>query len=153
MNNILAYILGALLLMVLYQWYNGQTLRNNSGKASEFFQKISGSAKEMVEDLFDDESTDEGEAATSAPVVHSTAPTGAIRIPMEDTHQAAYPAGILPGKVGTFHPTQDCDRFICNGCGTTPCNCMTDDRGRNYPALIDAIRRSKTNEYPFYNLN
>lgn len=71
-----------------------------------------------------------------------------------------YPSGILPGKVGTFHPTRDCDRFLCQGCYTcTPLSgaCsgqpMTDDRGRNYPELIDYIRASRTNEYPFYKLN
>ena len=86
-----------------------------------------------------------------------TGPAGVVNVPMADVHSAGYPSGILPGKVGTFHPTNDCDRFICNGC--TSCAvynsgcCMTDDRGRNYPALIDKIRVSRTNEYPFYKLN
>jgi len=173
MNNILAYILGALLLMALYHWHNGQTLRNIPGEitedASDLLKKVSGkakkltgSAKNLVGGIFDDESTDSeaGEEA-AAPAAHAApqAPHGAVNIPMGDAHRAGYPSGVLPGKVGTFHPTKDCDRFICNGClscGGAPASCgcaMTDDRGRNYPALIDSIRTSRTNEYPFYKLN
>lgn len=141
MNYILAVILAGLVLVALYFWSNG-------GKTNPL-SKLTGGQNE--------ESTEEQEVVipTQEPVQQQV-PGGDHSIPMPDHHSMAYPSGILPGKVGTFHPTNDCDRFLCNGCwtcGPVPRSKMTDDRGRNYPGMIDAIRESKTSEYPFYKMS
>ena len=65
-----------------------------------------------------------------------------------------YVSGILPGQVGTFHPTKNCDRFTCDGCDRCtddgPVLPRTDDHDRNYPELIDNIRVSRDTEFPMY---
>lgn len=83
-------------------------------------------------------------------------PGADAQYPLQPTEQG--PSGTLPSSVATFYPTEDCDRFICNGCASCArkpksigCQ-MTDDRGRDYPALIDQIRASKTDEFPFYKM-
>jgi len=66
-----------------------------------------------------------------------------------------YPSGILPGKVGTFHPTNGCDSHIsqgCMSCGNIKQSNITDDNCRNYPQLIDTIRAKRSNEYPVYKM-
>lgn len=183
MNNLLTFILGALLLVILYQYFNGQRVQRTAEYVTEttadLGQKVGTGARRLVDtatglagdvveqvgDLFDG---DEEKVAMAAAAHRSEqasedpnapmGPPGAVSIPMKDSHAGSYPSGILPGKVGTFHPTKDCDRFVCTGC--LSCGprrehgcCMTDDRGRNYPALIDTIRASRTNEYPFYKMN
>jgi hypothetical protein len=83
-------------------------------------------------------------------------PSGSIEYPFENQNMG-YPSGILPGQVGTFHPTKNCDRFTCNGCDMCtddgPVVPRTDDRDRNYPELIDKIRVSRDTEFPFYNMS
>tara|TARA_R100001163_G_scaffold65473_2_gene62758 strand:- start:6049 stop:6732 length:684 start_codon:yes stop_codon:yes gene_type:complete len=227
MNNILTLILGALILITLYTWFNGNTITRTSGALTKGFgdvtRRITGQVGETIEDVsetagdvygavtgtigdavgsvgrtagktitgFGDTVGDisdsvgqtvggifsrDAKPAKAAVAMQEASigmhppasiqdqsqnlpsgPAGTVNIPMAQ-HNNGYPSAILPGKVGTFHPTNDCDRFICNGCTScaphnTGCARMTDDRGRNYPALIDSIRVSRTNEYPFYKIN
>jgi hypothetical protein len=81
---------------------------------------------------------------------------GSIEYPFENQNMG-YPSGILPGQVGTFHPTKNCDRFTCNGCDMCtddgPVGPRTDDHDRNYPELIDKIRISRTCDFPHYNMS
>lgn len=138
MNYLLAVVLAGLVLVALYFWSNG------SVKQIPFLSKLTGSEKSES-----DEESSEDSSIEEQPQISG----GDHSIPMQDEYAMA---GILPGKVGTFHPTNDCDRYICNGCtscGPVPTTNMTDDRGRDYPGMIDAIRGSKTNEYPFYKMS
>lgn len=136
MNN--TYLIGLLVVIVLGYLILTQTnMMPTSGNSGEEEQTV---AAVM----------DKGEATNGR--VQEEGPTEGI--PMNT--DMGYPSGILPGKVGTFHPTKDCDRYLCQGCWT--CSPIghsgnTDDQGRNYPQMIDAIRASRTNEYPFYKMN
>lgn len=141
MNYLLGIVASLLLLAVAYQL---------------FFSKMSVvSTEEEEEELA-------RSAEPQSPVLDASYGTEQMQgelytYPMGE--QMGYPSGILPSRVGTFHPTKDCDRFLCSGCwtcspGGSKDGCaMTDDRSRNYPELIDTIRSSRTNEYPFYRMN
>ena len=87
---------------------------------------------------------------------------GDYKIPMNDDLNGSLPMAMLPSKVGTFHPTYACDRFICNGCEPSSCHVakgaegrklMTDDQGRNYIADIEKIRDASNAQFPTYNLS
>jgi len=86
---------------------------------------------------------------------------GDYKIPMNDDLNGSFPLAMLPGKVGTFSPTDSCNRFICDGCQPSSCRkvtgeeskkLMTDDEGRNYIADIEKIRQVNHTEFPLYSL-
>ena len=154
MNNLLGLVLGALLLVAVFFWFNqnksngGIEKKIEEGEPIVYSTAITSGSEETIPQAA---IMDVGEASMGQEQMEYQV----HNYPMEE--QMEYPSGILPGKVGTYHPTKDCDRFICNGCwncskGGSCGGQRTDDSERNYTELIDRIRTSQTSEYPFYKL-
>jgi hypothetical protein len=162
MDNLLYLVLGAIVILVLLCLYR-------SGMFQSAKTRAEGVEEKMIDSVMGFFGQDEKKPLVTGPVVDITVddglsvpdlgqdapsqPAGSVAYPMGGL---GYPSGILPGQVGTFHPTKTCDRFVCDGCTTCmegDCGSKTDDSGRNYPELIDKIRVSRTDEYPFYRMS
>lgn len=162
MNRLLGMLLGVLLLVSIYYWFINGKMKETPVDFIQDLMKIPHLDKdgnmqiqlqvEMIkptQELREPQTSDMDVGEATYGQIQIPGPS--VEYPMEN--DMGYPSGILPGKVGTFHPTKDCDRFLCNGCDLNGGCATTDDSGRNYPELIDRIRASRTNEYPFYQMN
>lgn len=145
MNYLLGLVLGLLLLVAVYHWFNQNKQSAPVVPPQEPVPMIYNANHVAAPPM---EEPEMGEPQEPEMDSGEAVPGQAHHYPMEE--QMGYPSGILPGKVGTFHPTKSCNRFLCAGCGGAGSN--TDDSGRNYPDLIDRIRAKQTDEYPFYKL-
>lgn len=167
MNYFTLLIAIGLILVALY-FSSEQSMSFFSGPSSRRSSKNKNKTDNDDIDILAIEIKNEGQSENTAEVIPGgvsidkgeetngeiQAPGGVYDYPMED--EMNYPSGVLPNRVGTFHPTNYYNRFVCQGCdtcGPTKDSVSTDDSGRNYPELIDRIRASRTNEYPFYDLN
>lgn len=163
-DNLLYLAVGAIVLIVLYCLYRSRQVQKAADTVEEkMVDAVAGigaflgltdpepTTTAVVGEMMVDDSLSIPDLGQDAP----SQPAGSVAYPM-DGQEMGYPSAILPGQVGTFHPTKTCDRFVCDGCTTCMEGCdgpRTDDAGRNYPELIDKIRVSRTDEYPFYRMS